>query len=313
MTTRCGDSTGTARIAAWAEDIAGHATAAGAIAAMGSAAIPGLRAYLQSEPQVMPQPRRFAVTMLARIDGAAATEALRAALHDHPLHELSPLLAESECVVKNAAMEALASRDYPERSVDVAFGIGERLRAAVTAAGHLGVTSSAGALVALLDDDVLAESAAMALLMLDGDAADTLAARLDPWALEAAWSARRRIALLRALQVLAALRAAVPDASLEHLLRAGHPAIQAAAALLVWPQRRDPATTRRLVHGAVAFDRALADRCRAALRDCARAAHAAAVDALRQGAEPDLYGSTRSLSIGQVDWLRRFIVAGSKP
>lgn len=313
MITHAADPIDDTRIAGWVDDIAGHAGAADAIAALGDAAIPGLHAYLQSDPQVIPQPRCFAVAMLARIHGATATEALRATLHAHPLHGLSPLLAESECVVKNAAMEALADRDYPQRQADVAVGIGERLRAAVAAAGRLRTPHSADALVALLDDDVLAESAAAALAMLDGDAADAIVARLDAWTLEAAWSARRRIALLRALLVLAVLRAAVPATSLEHLLHVEHPAIQAAAALLAGPRRRDAGTARKLIHGAVAFDWALADRCRAALHGSARAAHAAAVDALRQGAEPDLYGSMRALTSGQTDWLRRFAAAGGEP
>lgn len=295
------------RIAAWIDDIAGHADAAEAIAKLGEAAVPGLRDYLGRGPEIIPQPRCFAVAMLARLHGEAATRALRAVLRDNALHRLTPQLAESEYVVKSAAMEALAERDYPTRADDVAFGVGERLRAAVAAAGRFGQSGLAEALAGLLDDDVLADTAVAALIALGESAAAALAARLDTWLVEAELSARRRLALLRALHVLRVVHGAVPPMVLEHALRAQHPAVRAAASLLASLHRRDASIVKNLLHGALSFDRGLTDDCRNALQGSGSQALQAANEALRRNAEPDLYGTQHPLSSEQRDWLVRFI------
>jgi hypothetical protein len=296
-------------IAAWIDDIAGHAEAAEAIAKLGEAAIPGLRDYLGRGPQVIPQPRCFAVSMLARLHEEASTNALREVLRDNVLHGLTPQLAESEYVVKSAAMEALAARSYPALADDVAFGVGERLRAAVTAAGRLRQSGLAEALTGLLDDDVLADTAAEALIVLGAPASVAIRARLDAWLMEAGLSARRRLALLRALRVMYAVHGAVPVATLEHALRAEHPAVRAAASLLAWPRRRDMTLADNLLHGALCFDRDLADDCRQVLRGCGPQTLGAANAALQRNAEPDLYGTLRPLTSEQHDWLVRFMRA----
>ena len=300
------------RIAEWIDGLADRAAAAEAIAALGEAAVPGLREYLRLGPEVIPQPRCFAVAMLARLRGEAATEALRVTLRGNGFHGLPPQLAESEYVVKNTAMEALAVRDYPLLADDVAFGIGERLRAAIVAAGRLRCASQAGVLLRLLDDDVLAESAADALAALGADAVSAaVQERVDAWLTEAELTARARLAAIRALRVLRAVHGALAEASLARALHAKHPAVRAAAALLAWPRRRDDAIIDPLMRGALGFDRALADDCRVALQADAVAAHAAAQAALRRNAEPGLYGSVRPLDAEQLRWLDEFIRAGS--
>jgi hypothetical protein len=289
-----------------------HAEAAEALAAWGESAIPGLRDYLRRGPQVIPQPRCFAVAMLARLHAEPATDALREVLHAHPLKTLTPSFAESEYVVKNDALEALAVRAYPERADDIAFGVRERLRAAVVAVGRMRLAESADALVDLLDDDVLADAAIASLATIGPAAAKAIAPRLDAWLTAAEYSARRRLAVIRALRVLHH----TPFAEIVAIRRAlgdSHPAVRAAAALLAWPSRRDAGIIDALLHGAVDFDRELADDCREALDAAGSEAVGPAASALQHNLEPDLYGQIHPLSSEQHGWLQRFIAARTAP
>ncbi len=297
------------QVAAWVGNLAGHAEAVNAITALGEAAIPGLRAYLARGPEIVPQARCFAVAMLARLHGEAATDALRDVLRGHPLHGLSPQLAESEYVVKNAAMDALATRPYPRLKDDVAFGIGERLRTAVAAAGRLRQGDTADVMVALLDDDVLAETAVDSLATLGAPAVAAITVWLDAWLVEMDLSVRRRLAIVRALRVLRVLHGEIPTKTVEHALQAASPAVRAAASLLVWPQCRDENIRDNLLHGALGRDWGLADACRDALQPPGPQMLEAAQAALQRDAEPDMYGDLHPLGTEQKDWLTRFIRA----
>ncbi|MGH8153538.1 MAG: hypothetical protein ACREPF_12530, partial [Rhodanobacteraceae bacterium] len=252
----------------------------------------------------VPQARCFAVAMLARFRGDAATNALRSVLRGHPLKSLDPLYAESEYVVKSDALEALCQRAYPQRVNDIAWGVHERLRAAIAEAGTHRLADLASALVDLLDDDVLAEAAADSLARLGGAAA-VISPRVDAWLVESEWSARRRLALLRALQVLHRVHARLDASVAQHVAIAGHPALRAAAALLDWPDRHAAATIAALLRGAIGCDRELAADCRAALDVAGAALIEPARRALARNAEPDIYGELRPLSIEQRDWLTR--------
>jgi hypothetical protein len=294
------------QIAAWIEDLADRAAAAEAIAALGEAAVPGLRDYFRRGPEVIPQPRCFAVAMLARLHGEAATSALRAVLRDNRLRGLTPQLAESEYVVKSAAMEALVARGDPSLPDDVAFGIRERLRPAVVAAARLRQDGVAEALAGLLDDDVLADTAVESLIAIGTPAVAAITARLDAWRLEGESSARRRLATIRALRVL--YRVAGEDSpATRRALDDPHPAVRAAAALPAWPRRRDFPILDALLHGACGFDRELADDCRAALEHAGAESIEPVRDALRRDAEPDLYGQSQRLSSAQQDWLTKHL------
>lgn len=298
------------QVAEWIDDIAGHAEAADTIAAMRESAIPGLREYLACGPQVVPQPRCFAVAMLARLHAPAATQALRDVLHANPLHSLSPAFAESEYVVKSDVLTTLAEHGYAELTDDVAFGISERLRVAAEIAGRLRLADLATQLVDFLDDDVLADTAMDALVAVGPKAAAVIAPRLDAWLSEAEFSARRRLAVIRALRVIHHAHAAATKHTLHHALDDGHVAVRAAGALLAWPGHRDATVIDTLVRGAVGFDRGLADDCREALAPAGAERVEAVQRALLRDAEPDLYGDVRALSSEQRGWLVQCLDAG---
>lgn len=299
----------TCQIADLIEDIAGHTEAADAIAAMGQAAIPGIREYLGRGPQVVPQPRCFAVAMLARLHAPEAAQVLREVLHANPLHSLSPLFAESEYVVKSDALLALAARDDDELADDVAFGISERLRVAAGIAGRFKRDDLATSLADFLDDDVLAETAMDALVAMGPNATAAMAPRLDAWLTEAGFSARRRLAVIRALRVMHRLCATGTKQVIQHALDDEHPAVRAAGALLAWPARRDEVAIESLVHGAVGFDRGLADDCREAMAGAGAELVESAQRVLQRNTEPDLYGDEQVLTSEQRDWLVRCLNA----
>ena len=294
------------RVAAWIDDIAGHARAAEAIAGLGSRAIGAIADYLRASPQVIPQPRCFAVAMLARLDAAEARAALREVLHSHRLRDLAPQLAESEYVVKNDAMQALLARRYPELAADVAFGIQERLPAAVRGVAQLNLSPLASALVALLDDDVLADTAAQVLTALGTPVSNALLARLDNWLWQSQYSARLRLATIRGLLVLAGIGPKIESEAeriLRRALRDPHPLVQAAAALVLWPNRRSDDLIPELVCGTLGHDRALANACCAALAQTGLALVKPALRAVQRDAEPDLYGRKQAPPEEQRRWL----------
>ncbi len=295
----------TKQIARWADSPAEHAQAAEALAEWGEHAIPGLRDYLRRGPQVIPQPRCFAVAMLARLHATAATECLRSVLREHPLKSLPPAFAEAEYVVKSGALNALCARSYEALVDDVAFGIGERLRIAVEAAGRLRLVAAGTQLVDFLDDDVLADTAMDALGLMGSGAAAAIAPRLDAWLSEAAFSARRRLAVVRAFRIMQRVHAAGMQRVIQHALADEHAGVRAVGALLAWPARRDATVMDGLVRGAVGFDRGLADDCRAALAGAGMELVEPVQRALHRDAEPDLYGDERALSFEQTDWLAR--------
>lgn len=293
------------QVARWIDDFAEPARAESAIAALGERAVPALRDYLARGPQSIPQARCFAVAMLARLHGAAATAALREVLRAHPRETLAPAFVDAEYVVQSDVLGALCRRAYPELADDIAWGVHERLRRAVAAAGTHGLAELAGGIADLLDDDVLADAAVGTLAKFGSVATAIIAARLPAWLDEAAGSVRRRLALLRALEALRHLHAGLDVATAGRASRAEHPAVRAAAALLAWPARRDGAAIEAVLRGAVGCDRALVNDCRAVLEHAGVDCAAAARRALRRDAEPDIYGDPRPLSADQRDWLTR--------
>lgn len=296
-------------IAELIDQIAGHAEAADAIAAMGESAIPGIGDYLARGPQVVPQPRCFAVTMLARLHAPEATQVLREVLHANLLHSLSPPFAESEYVVKSDVLLVLAAREDDELADDVAFGISERLRVAADIAGRFRLAGATASLVDFLDDDVLAETAMDALGAIGPNTVAAMVPRLDAWLTEAGFSARRRLAVVRALRVLHRLQATGTRQVIQRALEDEHPSVRAAAALLAWPARRDEVVIESLLHGAVGFELGLADDCREALVGAGAEVIELVQRALQRNTEPDLYGDEHALSSGQRDWLVRYMNA----
>lgn len=305
------------QVAEWIDEIAEHAKAAEAIAALDSRqATIAIRNYLQRGPQVIPQPRCFAIAMLARWDTAETTTALREVLHSHPLRSLAPQLAESEYVVKCDAMDALAERNYEEFADDVAFGIGERLRAAVRAAGRHRVGGTAVMLGSLLDDDVLADAAAEALASMGEPAMAALIYRIDNWLWQSPYSARLRLALVRGLLVIAKLSKTVlvgESASImQRALRDPHSLVRAAAALVLWSGPDCHELLDALIHGALGHDRSVARACADALTPVGTVLVAPALRALQRNAELDIYDEEKAPPEAQRRWLvMRVIEAAS--
>ncbi|MEW9570410.1 hypothetical protein ABQJ54_01455 [Rhodanobacter sp. Si-c] len=286
------------------DDYANHAVAAECIACAGTDAIEPLCRYLAEGPQANPQGRLFAAAMLARLSSPAALAGLRDVLHGSRLHGLPASQHEAEYQVKNMVLERLAERDYPERSIDIAFGVqSERLPAAVAAAGRHGSALLAPDFVAMLRDDVLERVARDALADL-GDAGAS-AILVAGWDLldEEPINVRSRLALVRAFLVLERLHVRLPLA-MERRTAHAHPAVSAAATLLM--DVPDPSGVERLLHGALSEYLPLSQACRARLQCGGAGVVELAHILIRQNVERDIYGNTHALSKEAVTWLTQF-------
>ena len=298
-----------AHIIEWCRDLAGHAQHEPRIAALGIAAIPGLRAVLDAPPEAVNAARLFAVAMLARIDNAAARTALRSVLYHPPLTSLQPQVAEAERVVKAAALHALAARDYPERGDDIAWALQvPRLVEAAHLAGTLRLHSVAAALARMLDDDVLARPAADALHAMPQAVPDALRAPLRSWL--ARVDARARLATVRALLLLADLGQCPAPALWRAAWRAAHPAPRAAAAVCAWARCPRTALLPRLLEGALLQDAALAAACREALVGVPDWPLALLRTGLRCArGMPDMYGDLQPLARTDRRWLSAQLIS----
>ncbi len=292
-----------ARIVEWCRDLAGHVQHEPHIAALGAAAIPGLRMVLDARPEAVNAARLFAVTMLARIDHAAACTALRSVLYHPPLTSLQPQVAEAERVVKAAALRALAARDYPERGDDIAWALQvPRLVEAAHLAGTLRLYSMAAALARMLDDDVLAQPAIDALHAMPQAVPDALRAPLRSWLARA--DARARLATVRALLLLGELGQCPAPTLWRAAWRAAHPAPRAAAAVCAWARCPRNALLPRLLEGALLQDAALAPACREALASVPDWPLALLRVGLRCArGVPDMYGDLQPLARADRLWL----------
>jgi hypothetical protein len=284
------------QVAQWIEDIAGHAQAARAIGELDrTAATNAIRDYLRRGPQIVPQPRVFAVAMLARWNAPGIVPVLREVLQSHPLHGLTPQLAESEYVVKNAVMDVLAGRDYAELPEDIALGIDERLPAAVRAAGCLRRHELADRIANLFDDDVLAGPAAQTLRSFGAHALPGVLSRLDAWLWQSDANARARLGAIRSLQLLAEIGVDLrddPQRIVGRALRDAHPLVRAAAAVIAWRQGAD--VIEPLVRGLLGHDVSVAQACESVLANAGPMLTEPALIALERNEEPDLYGQRRA-------------------
>lgn len=292
-----------AQIVRWCHDLAEHAEVEPRIAALGSAAIPALRALLAEPPEVVNAARLFAVQMLARIDAPAARSVLRETLYQPPLDRLLPQVAEAERAVKSAALTALAAHAYPERTDDIAWAFDvARLPAAARCAGEQRVQTLAPALARALDDDVLGAPATTALLAMPEALEDAMRAPLAGWLRDD--NARARLGAVRALLCLALARRCPQDGAWRQAWHATHPAPRAAAACVAWTRRPRAALIPALLCGAVLPEADLAQACRDALAACAawppRTLRIG--NALARGV-PDIYGDRHALPRGTLGWL----------
>lgn len=114
------DSNEASRIRASIDDFSNHTEATERIIALGNRAIMPLRRYLAEGPQVIPQGRLFAISMLARLHSVAAHEGLREVLHGTPMCELPSTRRDAEYEVRDAAIRLLIARGtYPEQALSL--------------------------------------------------------------------------------------------------------------------------------------------------------------------------------------------------
>ncbi|MGH8396960.1 MAG: hypothetical protein ACRETA_01765 [Gammaproteobacteria bacterium] len=285
------------------DNLAEHAAAEKYLAGLGAAVIAPLRAYLAQPPIVIPQTRCFAVAMLARLDSIAATTALHEVLHQYPLAELYPPVAQAEFVVKNDVVTDLARRHYPDLAADIGFALWhERLPAAATAAGRLRIVSLAPALATLMDDDTLAAVASEALWKLGQAGTDALLAALQIRLEASQENVHNRLALIRVLLALGETRQTLPSKTLVQALRQNHAGVRAAAAWVVWRVQARPGMRRALLHGALAPIAELSGVCHEALEDTAWP-ESAAISCLRRGWESDIYGDKIPIGSDTRAWM----------
>ena len=280
-----------ARVESWIDDLSAHEQATEGIIAMGSAALEPLLHYLQRGPQLVSQPRVFAVTMLARLHDARVPHVLRRVLHDHLLHDLSPLLAESEYRVKDAVVEAMVYTQACATIEDIAFAMqSERLPGAVHAAGVLHLALLAPALAGLLTDDVLAASAALALSALQPESVAAVTERIGGWLDPNLDTTRTRLGLVRGFGWMAAISTTGESAVQERGLKHPSALVRVAAALAIHNASATPVVAA-LVHGALGSDAMLALACRHRLEDVGDMLFDPAMNALCGNAETDIYGN----------------------
>lgn len=292
-----------AQVADWIDDLAGHEQATERLMAMGPAALEPLAHYLERGPQTISQPRVFALRMLARLHDPRVPVLLRRVLHEHPLHALPPHLAESEYRVKDAAIEALVQWQGHAAMEDVAFAVrSERLPAAVLAAGRLRMTSLLAVLAGLLSDDVLAAPAQLALTALQPESVPAVAACIHAWMDAAADTTRTRLGLVRGFHWLAASGWQGEATLQQRSLRHASALVRAAAALSMQAPHTE-AEIAALVHGVLGSDGLLALACRERLRDVGDPLFRPATNALRDDAEPDVYGNLQPARASARRWV----------
>ena len=286
-----------AQVAAWIDDLANPEPAVEGIVALGHAAVGPLCAYLDRGPQLVSQPRELAVRLLARLHDPVAAERLRRLLRDNPLRNLPPALAESEYRVKDAAIAGLAGQAGAAAVDDVAFGVrSERLPSALRAAGRLHLHALASSMVALLADDVLADTAAEALHVLRPASTPDVLAAIATWLGAEADTPRTRLALIRAFHWLQIAGEHPSPETYRQALH--HPCVpvRAAAALAVGgiPPADAEAITAALAHGALGTDERLAADCRTRLQGITGLPVEPLARAWQAQVETDVYGNTRS-------------------
>lgn len=292
------------------DDYANHASAIETVARMGRGAIVPLERYLAQGPQVNPQGRLFAISMLTRFPLSKVLDSLRGVLHGTRLHDLPPSQQDAERQVKSAVLDHLAAHDYPQKAADIAFGVqSERLTAAVQAAGRLKMVELGPELVQLLEDDVLERVASEALTQMGEAGALTILAALPKLFHRSSDNVRGRLALIRALLSLVRLDGSIPSWA-EQRASCSHPAVSAAAALLA-KGSPDRSLTERLVHGALSDQAELASRCHTQLEKEGGLSADMAEQVLRLGVEPDIYGNPAPLQWKDRLWLARLRQAPS--
>ena len=295
--------TDSAQAEGWIDDLSAPERSTERIMAMGNAALEPLLHYLQREPQLVSQPREFAVKMLTRLHDVRVPDALRTLLHEHPLHHLSATLAESEYRVKDVVVEAMVFTQACATMADIVFAVqSERLPAAVRAAGTMHLASLAPTLAELLTDDVLAAPAAAALSDLQPESAAAVMEVLRAWLNTNADTTRTRLGLIRGFSWLATTSTMGERALQEQGLQHPSVLVGAAAALSMRNLVTTPVVSA-LVHGALGSDALLVLACRNRLQEIGETVFEPIMDALRENAGADVYGNRHPADVDARRWL----------
>ncbi len=302
------------RIRRLMDDLSRHGEAMEEIVRMGERAVAPLAHYLASPPQSIPHARRFAVQVLGAIAGDQATEALRQVLYGHDLRMVDPVLAQSEYVVKNEAVEQLLRRDRADLADDFcrAFRV-DRLPAAARAVARLRITAAIPDLVAALGDDVLDTHAMAALRELGASAVPALLQTLreHPASGASEESRSRRQRRLLAAITLGEIGDPSGFAALRDLTEDPHPAIAASAALALWranPSEVSAAQARCLVQGSLSPEWRVSEYCRNAVRTIGSLCIPAALEGLKTATTLNLYGIPVEVPEGHRHWLLAFLL-----
>ena len=304
-----------ARVARLVEDLARHEEARGEILRLGRQAGPSLDRYLAGPPQSIPHARVFAVQLLGALPGDEAAEALRRVLFRHDLGALDPVLAQSEYVVKNEAVEQLLRRRDAEFADDFLRALRvDRLPAATRAVACLRLTAVLPDLIQALEDDVLSVHAADALAKFGRSAVPALADTLGEIRSASRGGGESRVSRQR--RMLAAMTLGrIGETSvlppLHDMMRDTHPSVAASAALASWrldPAGPSPEQARLLVQGALSPEEWVGMGCREAVRAIGRPCVAAAFEALAMPTAADLYGVSVQVRAGACVWLVGFIL-----
>ena len=291
------------QVESWIDDLAAREKATESIMAMGAAALEPLLHYLQRGPQLVSQPREFAVKMLARLHDVRVPHVLRRLLHDHLLHGLTAPLAESEYRVKDAVVEAMVYTQACATMEDIAFAMqSERLPAAVRATGVLHLSLLAPVLAGLLTEDVLAASAAVALSALQPESVAAVTESIRSWLDTEPDTTRTRLGLVRGFVWLATISVTFESALQQRGLQHPNAMVRAAAVLSVHDVETK-LVVPALVHGVLGSDILLALACRSRLLGIGEPLFEPAMKALCRNAEPDVYGNLHPAETGARQWL----------
>lgn len=299
-----------ARVHRLIDDISRQREAREEILSLGERAVDPLDRYLVSFPQSIPHARMFAVQLLGALAGEEATKALRRVLYRYDLKKIDPVLAQSEYVVKNAAVEQLLTRGSALLTEDLLYALRiDRLPAAVRAVARLRITAALPDLIQALEDDVLSVHAVIALREFGHLAVPALAETLTEQHRASSAGGESRISRRRrilAAMTLAEIGAAGELQALAEMTRDAHPAVAAAAAWALWrldPARLAPEHIRLLIHGCLSPEAEVRERCRQAVRALGSHGVAAALGALGLSTTVDLYGVPVEISESERLWL----------
>jgi HEAT repeat protein len=282
------------------------------LSALGDKGVGPLSEFLNSPPEVVPHARVAAVRALSLIGTASALQALKAALFAHELKGIDPVQAQSEYVVKNAAIEELLRKGWSTQADFLEAFRRYRLPAAINAILKYRVFDAIPLLIDALEDDVIATRVAEALRQL-GEASipallEALSIRHLSGEIESRVSRQRRILVASTLGEIGS-KAVEPN--LMRIREDIDPTLAGVAIAALMKLGFSPISLKEaeiLLKGALSHEWAARERCRNAAAHLGEIGTDAALELLSLESLPDLYGIPRSVSDSEKAWLVAYIV-----